>query len=286
MDADHSGLEVLSRDECLRLLSGARTGRVGFHAGALPFVLPVTFAVDDLAIVVGVRVGSQLDDATRDAVVAFEADDIDPSEGTAWSVSVTGVTSDITDPTELAHVRSLGLGDWTGGATGRFIRISTDLISGRHGGIPGTARMADTKAVAPGAAAPAGWLKPIPASCSSWMTGRTSSRSLLISASWTSALAGLGWLRAGARWLSPAGLRPTCTWVSPTSVALAGPSAITLSSPEVSNSMAVVHGMPEAARLSLALGHTVVLDATWRHPRWRRAAVTLAEEVSADLIQL
>jgi len=156
MDADHSGLEVLSRDECLRLLSGARTGRVGFHAGALPVVLPVAFAVDDLAIVVGVRPGSQLDDATRDAVVAFEADDVDPGAGTAWSVSVTGVTSDITDPTELAHVRSLGLDGWAGGATGRFKRISTDLISGRQGGIPGTARPASTKAVPAGAAAPAG----------------------------------------------------------------------------------------------------------------------------------
>ncbi len=155
MDADQSGLEVLSRDECLRLLSGARTGRVGFHSSALPVVLPVAFAVDDLGIVVVVRAGSQLDYATRDAVVAFEADDVDPSQGTAWSVSVTGVTSDITDPTELAHVRSLGLDDW-GGAAGRFIRISADLISGRHGGIPGTAPIADGRAVAPGAAAPAG----------------------------------------------------------------------------------------------------------------------------------
>jgi len=71
MDADHSGLEVLSRDECLRLLSGARTGRVGFHADALPVVLPVAFAVDYLGIVVRVRAGSQIDYATRDAVVAF-----------------------------------------------------------------------------------------------------------------------------------------------------------------------------------------------------------------------
>jgi len=155
MDADRSGLEVLSRDECLRLLSGARTGRVGFHAGALPVVLPVAFAVDDLAIVVGVRPGSQLDDATRDAVVAFEADDVDPGVGTAWSVSVTGVTSDITDPTELARVRSLGLDGWAGGATGRFKRISTDLISGRRRD-PGHGPAGLDQGGPAGAAAPAG----------------------------------------------------------------------------------------------------------------------------------
>ena len=40
---DRNGLEVLDRDECLRLLGTATLGRVGITFGALPVVLPVNF---------------------------------------------------------------------------------------------------------------------------------------------------------------------------------------------------------------------------------------------------
>ena len=40
------------------------------------------------------------------------------------------------------------------------------------------------------------------------------------------------------------------------------------------------------ARRALVLGETVVLDATWRHPRWRKEAAALAGETSADLVEV
>lgn len=40
------------------------------------------------------------------------------------------------------------------------------------------------------------------------------------------------------------------------------------------------------ARGPLSLGQTVVLDATWRHARWREAAARVADEASADLVEL
>ena len=40
------------------------------------------------------------------------------------------------------------------------------------------------------------------------------------------------------------------------------------------------------ARGPLGLGRTVVLDATWGDPRWRHAAARLAEETSAELVEL
>lgn len=40
------------------------------------------------------------------------------------------------------------------------------------------------------------------------------------------------------------------------------------------------------ARRALRLGRTVVLDATWRDPRWRDAAESLASETSSDLVVL
>lgn len=39
-------------------------------------------------------------------------------------------------------------------------------------------------------------------------------------------------------------------------------------------------------RRALSLGETVVLDATWRDPRWRNAAASLASETSSDMVAL
>ncbi len=97
MSIDSSGLELLSRADCVHLLSTTTIGRIGFHAAALPVVLPVAYAVDGESIVLRVRAGSQLDAGTGDAVVPFEADDVGAGERGGWSVAVTGVTSTITD---------------------------------------------------------------------------------------------------------------------------------------------------------------------------------------------
>ena len=94
-----SALEVLSRRECLGLLSSAKVGRIAFHAGALPMILPVAYALEDRGIVARVRTGSPLESATMDAVVAFEADDVDPARGRGWSVTVTGFVRHVIDET-------------------------------------------------------------------------------------------------------------------------------------------------------------------------------------------
>src|SRR5919199_4295762 len=133
MDVDRAGLQKLTRDECMQLLTRVRIGRVGFSAKALPVVLPVSFALDGEGVVIRVRSGSQIETGAREAIVAFEADDIDPSEGRAWSVSVTGTASAISDAAELARARGLDLGDWGGDGVDQFIRISLDLMSGRRG---------------------------------------------------------------------------------------------------------------------------------------------------------
>ena len=42
LDLDWSGLEVLSYEECRRLLSDAPVGRVGFVQDGSPVILPMT----------------------------------------------------------------------------------------------------------------------------------------------------------------------------------------------------------------------------------------------------
>lgn len=95
MEVDRNGLEVLDRDECLRLLASATLGRIGFSSRALPSVLPVDFRLDGERIVVCTTRGGTLEAALRDAVVAFEVDELDPIDHLGWSVAVTGIATEV-----------------------------------------------------------------------------------------------------------------------------------------------------------------------------------------------
>ncbi|MGH9279777.1 MAG: pyridoxamine 5'-phosphate oxidase family protein [Acidimicrobiales bacterium] len=130
---DRAGLKVLSRQECLDRLAGAAIGRVGFHAAALPVVLPVVFAVDGDSVVFATRAGSKLESAIRDAVVAFEADDFEPVEGAGWSVAVTGYATEVVAPDGPARLKGSSLGRWADHADARFFRVSLEIMSGREG---------------------------------------------------------------------------------------------------------------------------------------------------------
>jgi hypothetical protein len=129
---DTNGLEVLSRDECSQLLSTARVGRLGISVSALPVVLPVNFAVMDGYIVVRTGPGTKLDAALASSVVAFEVDAVDEGSESGWSVLVQGVATVIAEPAELTQARALRLRAWAGGSKDRFVKISTDIMSGRR----------------------------------------------------------------------------------------------------------------------------------------------------------
>ena len=100
MEVDRNGLEVLDREECLRLLGTATLGRIALTDGALPVVLPVNFRVAGDRILVRTSRGTKLDAATRNAVVAFEVDHVDPMYHSGWSVVVTGVAADVETASE------------------------------------------------------------------------------------------------------------------------------------------------------------------------------------------
>ncbi len=132
VEVDRNGLEVLERSECLRLLRGVTLGRIGITSGALPAVLPVNFYLDGDRILVLTGEGSKLDAAIRNAVVAFEVDDFDAMRHAGWSVLVTGVAREVTDPGELHELRRLPVTRWAPKGNGRMILIATDRISGRR----------------------------------------------------------------------------------------------------------------------------------------------------------
>lgn len=132
MTTDTAGLEVLSPDESLKLLTSVPVGRVAFTDRALPAIQPVNFVVDDEAIVFRTGAGSKLAAATREAVVAFQADMFDSDAQTGWSVMAVGRASRVTDDTEIARLSLLPLRPWAPGTRDHFVRIDLATISGRR----------------------------------------------------------------------------------------------------------------------------------------------------------
>ena len=134
MQVDRSGLEILSRDECLALLETVKIGRIAVTVDALPVVLPVNFVVADGCIVISTAPGTKLQAATRGSVVAFEVDAIDAMYHAGWSVLVTGTAREVVDPDEVEQAHRLPLRAWGLGEHSdiHYIKIEPTLVSGRR----------------------------------------------------------------------------------------------------------------------------------------------------------
>ena len=132
MCSDGSLLRQLSRDECLRLMASVPVGRVVFTQRALPAVELVNFTIDNGEIVIRTDRSGKLAAATREAVVAFEADCLDPAHRVGWSVTAVGPSREVTDPEEIGRLQKIGLSSWAPGAREHFIRISPGILNGRR----------------------------------------------------------------------------------------------------------------------------------------------------------
>jgi nitroimidazol reductase NimA-like FMN-containing flavoprotein (pyridoxamine 5'-phosphate oxidase superfamily) len=132
MPPDGSVLEELSRAECLRLLAAVPIGRISYTRRALPAIEPVNFVLDGEAIVFRTDAGGKLAEAIRRAVVAFQADELDPVLRSGWSVTVVGRCEEMTDAEGIAWLDKLGLDSWAPGARDHVIRIEPAIVTGRR----------------------------------------------------------------------------------------------------------------------------------------------------------
>lgn len=132
MKTDSAGLQVLSREECMLLLPEVPIGRIVFTERALPAVQPVNFCLYGSDIVIRTAPGSKLAAATRDAVVAFEVDDIDVERRTGWSVTAVGHARAVYDQEEIERLSQLPLETWVPGRRDHFIVIRVEHITGRR----------------------------------------------------------------------------------------------------------------------------------------------------------
>ena len=127
---DRNGLEVLGTEESLRLLHSVSLGRIAITSKALPVILPINYRVDRDQILFRTSAGTKLDAATRNAVVAFEVDQIDPVYHSGWSVLVTGIARDAT--AEVGDEAKSVTPRWAPGTEDRLVAISIDQVSGRR----------------------------------------------------------------------------------------------------------------------------------------------------------
>ena len=119
--------QVLAEAECLRLLAGERLGRVAITVRALPVILPVHFALDHDEIVFRAPPGGIIAEATRHAVIAFEADGSEPGNG-SWSVLATGVARHLAEQDARALT---SLPPWSSEAD-VAVALTPQLLSGRR----------------------------------------------------------------------------------------------------------------------------------------------------------
>ncbi|GAA4614599.1 pyridoxamine 5'-phosphate oxidase family protein [Actinoallomurus liliacearum] len=129
---DSGGLEILSDEECRRLITAVPLGRIVFTDRALPAIQPVNFLMSNGEVIIRTSSGSKLAAAARNAVVAFEVDEFDPAIQAGWSVVIVGHARIVSENGELSELRGLPLRTWAPSAQDHFIAITPELISGRR----------------------------------------------------------------------------------------------------------------------------------------------------------
>jgi nitroimidazol reductase NimA-like FMN-containing flavoprotein (pyridoxamine 5'-phosphate oxidase superfamily) len=136
---DRTGIEIIERDACRRLIETQRIGRVALVDGGRPVCLPVNYAMDGDRIVFRTAAGSKLSAAIRGSAVAFEVDSVDPVQLAGWSVVVTGRADEVLDPEEIKRLEGLPLRPWAPGSLNHWVVIQNYGMSGRR--IRSTARV-------------------------------------------------------------------------------------------------------------------------------------------------
>ena len=132
-----TGIEVLEREECLRLLAADDIGRLAVVSGGAPIIFPVNYAMDGEAVVIRTDPGTKLDAGGR-APACFEIDGLDRVRRAGWSVVVTGRLEEVTEfsSRDLARVRELEVHPWAGDRS-HWLRLAPTAITGRRVGPAG-----------------------------------------------------------------------------------------------------------------------------------------------------
>jgi hypothetical protein len=129
--------EELTQRESLRLLASVPIGRVVFSQHALPAIRPVNHVVVDGKIIIIAGLGSAISipgegqgrPGPDGAIVAYQADSIDPATHLGWSVVVIGTARLVLGQAEITGYRQ-ALRPWGAGQRDEVIAIQAELVTG------------------------------------------------------------------------------------------------------------------------------------------------------------
>jgi uncharacterized protein len=130
-----TGIEVLERDECMRLLRTHEVGRLAVVVGGFPAIFPVNYVVDEDSVVFRTDTGTKLDGVTRGGSVVFEVDHLDSAARSGWSVILSGRAQEITkfdNPAVRERASLLALYPWSQHDKPHLVAISATTVTGRR----------------------------------------------------------------------------------------------------------------------------------------------------------
>lgn len=125
-------LEVLSEEDCWRLLSRDTVGRLACTRKALPAIVPVNYALRGEEVLIRTDSRSELGRSIDGSVVAFEVDQIDRQTHTGWSVMVVGRATALDLTGRPPQPALVGLEPWAEGEREMLVRIEVGQLSGRR----------------------------------------------------------------------------------------------------------------------------------------------------------
>lgn len=130
MNEDARRTENLSRTEAEELLGTVSFGRIAFVRRGRPEVRTVNHVLDGGRVIIRTHPGADLIAAVETgAVVAYEADEIDPDRHVGWSVVATGPARVVSNPDEAARYRRW-LASWAAGERDFVLMIEPAFVTG------------------------------------------------------------------------------------------------------------------------------------------------------------
>ncbi len=125
-------LEQMSAEECQAMVAPGGVGRFVYSNKHGPLAVPVNFRVLDGDIVFRTDSEAMIGAVGPAQEVSFEVDHLDEALTEGWSVLLTGNAWVVAEPTEIGHVRSLGLAPWAGGERRTYVRLAPRQVTGRR----------------------------------------------------------------------------------------------------------------------------------------------------------
>lgn len=128
-------MEILPREECVRLLAENTFGRLALNLRSeAPMIRPVNYRFDERtqSIVFRTDFGSKLEAVILASRAAFEIDGLDDGRHIGWSVIVTGRVEKVANSLEVERFSKLGVDTWAPGEKPFWARIRVWTLSGRR----------------------------------------------------------------------------------------------------------------------------------------------------------